>query len=1264
VSINGVVLPSVGDSIDQLLWEWGDGSTPVASFFPAVHKYGQDGTYHVLVTALSKAGEKATAAISVAVNNTGNLVCGTPTLTLNDAAYGACGNVTINGGVSAAPGDEIASILWDWGDGLPPTPSFFPAAHKYSHDGSYRVLVTALSKAGEKATAATGVAVRNTDDAVCAAPTLTLSDAVYGACGNVTIKGGVSAAPGDVITSILWDWGDGSPLTPSFFPAEHKYSRDGGFEVKVTANAKYHPKTIAPAVVTVLNSGDPACASSGPFYAKVRVAGVDFGAGETAKATSLSLGFVRHVAVDQRDVLYIADFSGNRVWRVTPDGTADLVAGNSLLDDSPGSPLGVAFPPRAFPLYGPTAIAFDQSGTPNILQRNVDDLYNARVYKVNSEGIALVATASPTLAEESSLALDSSNNLYLGDNYFHRIIKILPTGEVTTYATGSTPKGLQWHEGLLYLLDDSSAGSAIRTIDSKGNLNTLYTGSTQDLPGIAVGSKGEAYVRYLLPPRVIRVDLDGTTSLVPGSGAFNGYGLVIDSKGALYGSGLGAVGKLANGTVTRVAGGADQSVPARESPLSAPMGLAVFPDGSLAVGNNISSGGELRRIYSDGHWRSMNPPEVLFPVILPYEVTAFKGSIHAIIDAPNFKIARYYSDGSSDVEIVIGNSNRIEVIYSLAADGIGGYYLGGRYIEGKYSYYAIWRVDATGALTQSVELTSALGGLAVNDLCTDSAGNLYIAQDARILEASPAGVISTIAGTGQAGYSGDNGPAKAAQLSAASGLAVDSSGNLFIADTANRRVRMITPDGIIRTIAVTGSAQQLSDGFGTWNDGPTKITTDGTNVYFSEAVNGLVFKLTPNAPSQLKAVSGDGQSGLAGSALAPLIVQAMGRTGAPVEGLLVTWTVTAGSATLSAGTTVTDSSGMARVDVVLGAVAGQVTIAVSAAGIQPVTFTATGTAAAASLKIVAGDNQTGGTGRLLASALAVQAIGDKGSSAFGVMVSFAVTSGTATLSTSNSVTGVDGIASVTATLGPSPGAVVIAASVAGLPPVIFHATAIAPPQIYPGGVANAATPAPISPGGLTTLYGVNLAKSNTSNSTLPVPLALAGVSVWINGRTAPVTFAGTGQANFQVPWEIPPGTASIKVSVSGVDSLPESAAVVASAVGLFSVIQNQDYSLNLQSKPAAVGSYVTVYGTGGGMVNPAAVTGAAAPASPPASLVAPVTATIDGAAANVAFAGLTPGNVGLVQFNVQIPTMESGKHLIQISVGGYNSNLLPVWVGQ
>ena len=88
-------------------------------------------------------------------------------------------------------------------------------------------------------------------------------------------------------------------------------------------------------------------------------------------------------------------------------------------------------------------------------------------------------------------------------------------------------------------------------------------------------------------------------------------------------------------------------------------------------------------------------------------------------------------------------------------------------------------------------------------LATDPAGNVYIAeaQGHRVRQVSPAGVIRTIAGTGQPGFSGDGGPADAAQLNAPYGLAFDNRGNLYIADLGNARVRRVAPDGTISTVA-------------------------------------------------------------------------------------------------------------------------------------------------------------------------------------------------------------------------------------------------------------------------------------------------------------------------------------------------------------------------------------------------------------------------------------------------------------------------------
>ena len=166
---------------------------------------------------------------------------------------------------------------------------------------------------------------------------------------------------------------------------------------------------------------------------------------------------------------------------------------------------------------------------------------------------------------------------------------------------------------------------------------------------------------------------------------------------------------------------------------------------------------------------------------------------------------------------------------------------------------AWWRPD--GIITTFAVIPKNAGspwwGLAV-----DGKGNVYIADsgDHRVRKVSPGGKITTIAGTGERGFSGDGGRATRARLSAPSGIAIDGKNNVYIADDSNARVRKVSPSGKITTIAGTGDG--VSRGYGFSGDGgpatraqlssPDDVAVDGKgNVYIADRGNERVRKVRP-----------------------------------------------------------------------------------------------------------------------------------------------------------------------------------------------------------------------------------------------------------------------------------------------------------------------------------------------------------------------------------------------------------------------------------
>jgi uncharacterized protein (TIGR03437 family) len=140
-------------------------------------------------------------------------------------------------------------------------------------------------------------------------------------------------------------------------------------------------------------------------------------------------------------------------------------------------------------------------------------------------------------------------------------------------------------------------------------------------------------------------------------------------------------------------------------------------------------------------------------------------------------------------------------------------------------------------------------------LALDKLGNLYIADSAshRIRKISPDGTITTVAGNGIGGFGGDQGPATQANLYYPKGVAVDPlSGNLYIADWLNSRIRVVTPDGNIYTVAGNGQYDYYGDGGPATSAAlkfPWSVTVDAVgNVYVADDENSTIRRLTLVAP--------------------------------------------------------------------------------------------------------------------------------------------------------------------------------------------------------------------------------------------------------------------------------------------------------------------------------------------------------------------------------------------------------------------------------
>ncbi len=520
-------------------------------------------------------------------------------------------------------------------------------------------------------------------------------------------------------------------------------------------------------------------------------------------------------------------------------------AGAQIVSTFAGGSGGVGLPATSVALNAPRGMAVDSAGNLFIAVADAHvvrrvDAATGQISTVAGVGVAGFggdggAATLARLSRPSGVAVDGAGHLYIADaeNYVVRMVDAA-TGQISTVA-GTHSSGFSG--------DGGAATSA--------KLSRPY--------GVAVDSAGHLYIADTDNYCIRKVDVGtGLISTVAGIGTSSGFG------------GDGGAATLAL--------------------LAAPTGVAV--DGADNVYIADTGNNRIRRINaatqvintvagngaygSGGDGGAATLAQVTNPFSVAvgstghlYITETYSGARVRKVDAVTGLISTVAGTGTAGFSGDGGAATaaQLRTPWGVAVDGVGHAYIADT------DNNRVRKIDAAAATISTVAGTGGVDGVAIAaqlinpwDVATDSAGNVYIADtsNARIRKVDAAtGLISTVAGNGTGGAGGDAGAATTAQLNAPRGVAVDSAGNVYLADTFNNRIRRVdAATGVINTVAGTGTLGFGGDGGAATAaqlNGPGGVALDSAgNIYIADTVNGRIRKVdafTHNI-STVMAVSG------------------------------------------------------------------------------------------------------------------------------------------------------------------------------------------------------------------------------------------------------------------------------------------------------------------------------------------------------------------------------------------------------------------------